>query len=200
MQFSLDRSKASHILLSLLQKLVCTIHLCTLAARHRSLQLSDAPALQGTTKRWDQVTTYVRTRPLEEVVEMVKHGLKSGKMAPKQNGITVAKKRQVNFIGLTSLVHIFLTIFASIFGFFASILAFDVHITKCKRVLKQQQTCRMLHGKCKYTRLSISGMALVSKNRPIQSSVSFTEIYVRARAHLGGVDMIILYIKYIISF
>lgn len=51
--------------------------------------------LQGTAKRWDQVTGYVRTRTLEEVVEMVKHGLKSGRMAPKQNGITVAKKRQV---------------------------------------------------------------------------------------------------------
>ena len=37
----------------------------------------------------------MRTRTVEEVVEMVKHGLKAGRMAPKQNGVTVAKKRQV---------------------------------------------------------------------------------------------------------
>ena len=50
--------------------------------------------LQGTAKRWEQVAAYVRTRTVEEVIEMVKHGLKSGKVAGSNvNGI--AKKRQV---------------------------------------------------------------------------------------------------------
>lgn len=56
---------------------------------------SGGSVLQGTAKRWEQVAAYVRTRTMPEVVEMVKHGLKSGKMIPKQEGITVAKKRQV---------------------------------------------------------------------------------------------------------
>ena len=51
--------------------------------------------MQGTAKRWEQVAAYVRTRTVDEVVEMVKHGLKAGRLAPKQNGVTVAKKRQV---------------------------------------------------------------------------------------------------------
>ena len=49
---------------------------------------------QGTAKRWEQVASYVRTRTVEEVMEMVKTGLKTGKMAQK-GGINVAKKRQV---------------------------------------------------------------------------------------------------------
>lgn len=52
---------------------------------------------QGTAKRWEQVAAYVRTRTVEEVIEMVKHGLKSGKVAGSNvNGI--AKKRQVGQI------------------------------------------------------------------------------------------------------
>lgn len=49
---------------------------------------------QGTAKRWEQVAAYVRTRTTEEVMEMVKTGLKSGKLAQK-GGFTVSKKRQV---------------------------------------------------------------------------------------------------------
>lgn len=49
--------------------------------------------LQGTAKRWDQVAAYVRTRTVEEVLDMVKHGLKSGKVSTSTNGIV--KKRQV---------------------------------------------------------------------------------------------------------
>ena len=52
--------------------------------------------LQGTAKRWEQVSAYVRTRTVEEVIDMVKHGLKSGKVAGSNvNGI--AKKRQVPY-------------------------------------------------------------------------------------------------------
>ena len=51
--------------------------------------------VQGTAKRWDQVAAYVRTRTVDEVTDMVKHGLKAGKHAGGQNGFEVAKKRQV---------------------------------------------------------------------------------------------------------
>ena len=50
---------------------------------------------QGTAKRWEQVATYVRTRTVEEVLDMVKHGLKAGRFAPKQDTFNVVKKRQV---------------------------------------------------------------------------------------------------------
>ena len=42
-----------------------------------------------------QVAGYVRTRTVEEVLDMVKHGLKGGKFGPNQNGVTIASKRQV---------------------------------------------------------------------------------------------------------
>ena len=32
----------------------------------------------GTGKRWEVVQGYVRTRTVEEILDMVKHGLKSG--------------------------------------------------------------------------------------------------------------------------
>ena len=41
-----------------------------------------------------QVAAYVRTRTVDEVLDMVKHGLKAAKFAP-QNGFSIAKKRQV---------------------------------------------------------------------------------------------------------
>ena len=50
---------------------------------------------QGTAKRWEQVAGYVRTRTVDEVLDMVKHGLKAGRFAPKQDTFAVAKKRQV---------------------------------------------------------------------------------------------------------
>ena len=49
---------------------------------------------QGTAKRWEQVAGYVRTRSVDEVLDMVKHGLKAGRFAPKQDSFAVAKKRQ----------------------------------------------------------------------------------------------------------
>lgn len=42
-----------------------------------------------------QVSAYVRTRTVDEVLEMVKHGLKAARFAPNQNGYQIAKKRQV---------------------------------------------------------------------------------------------------------
>lgn len=65
-----------------------------LPCESRVCSLKSSGGLQGTAKRWEQVAAYVRTRTVDEVVEMVKHGLKSGKAATRQNGITVAKKRQ----------------------------------------------------------------------------------------------------------
>lgn len=32
----------------------------------------------GTSKRWEAVQAYVRTRSVEEILDMVKHGLKAG--------------------------------------------------------------------------------------------------------------------------
>lgn len=53
--------------------------------------------VQGTAKRWEVVTQYVRTRTQEEVLDMVKHGLKSRKgMQTKQEQFSIAKKRQAN--------------------------------------------------------------------------------------------------------
>lgn len=46
-------------------------------------------------KRWEAVAAYVRTRAVDEVLDMVKHGLKAGRFAPKQDNFAVAKKRQV---------------------------------------------------------------------------------------------------------
>lgn len=36
----------------------------------------------------------MRTRTVEEVLDMVKHGLRAGKFAPRQDSFAVAKKRQ----------------------------------------------------------------------------------------------------------
>ena len=47
-------------------------------------------------KRWETVAAYVRTRTVNDVLDMVKHGLKAGKFAPKQDTFNVVKKRQVS--------------------------------------------------------------------------------------------------------
>ena len=52
--------------------------------------------MQGTAKRWEVVTGYVRTRTQEEVLDMVKHGLKSRKTQAKTEQFSIAKKRQAN--------------------------------------------------------------------------------------------------------
>ena len=52
--------------------------------------------MQGTAKRWEVVTAYVRTRTQEEVLDMVKHGLKSRKTQAKTEQFSIAKKRQAN--------------------------------------------------------------------------------------------------------
>lgn len=51
----------------------------------------------GTSRRWEAVQNYVRTRTIEEVLDMVKYGLKSGKFtAPPESGPQIAKKRMNN--------------------------------------------------------------------------------------------------------
>lgn len=52
--------------------------------------------MQGTAKRWEVVTAYVRTRTTEEVLDMVKHGLKSKKSRNTPDQFSIAKKRQGN--------------------------------------------------------------------------------------------------------
>lgn len=51
----------------------------------------------GTGKRWEVVQAYVRTRTVDEILDMVKHGLKAGKFAAANaETFVVAKKRQAN--------------------------------------------------------------------------------------------------------
>ncbi len=52
--------------------------------------------MQGTAKRWEVVTAYVRTRTTEEVLDMVKLGLKSRQSKAKADQFSIAKKRQAN--------------------------------------------------------------------------------------------------------
>lgn len=52
--------------------------------------------VQGTAKRWEVVTAYVRTRTTEEVLDMVKLGLKSRQSKAKADQFSIAKKRQAN--------------------------------------------------------------------------------------------------------
>ncbi|KAH7615639.1 hypothetical protein Ndes2526B_g09614 [Nannochloris sp. 'desiccata'] len=53
----------------------------------------------GTSRRWEQVQAYVRTRTVEEILDMAKHGLKSAKYtAPAQDSVQIAKKRQANTV------------------------------------------------------------------------------------------------------
>ena len=52
--------------------------------------------LQGTAKRWEQITGYVRTRDQDEVIEMAKHGLRAGAGIRPSDRISIGKKRQGN--------------------------------------------------------------------------------------------------------
>lgn len=53
----------------------------------------------GTSRRWEQIQAYVRTRTVEEILDMAKHGLKSGKYtAPSTEQPQIAKKRQANTV------------------------------------------------------------------------------------------------------
>ena len=61
-----------------------------------SKQLIGIACLQGTAKRWEVVTTYVRTRTTEEVLDMVKHGLKGKQSRSRPDQFSIAKKRQGN--------------------------------------------------------------------------------------------------------
>ena len=52
--------------------------------------------MQGTAKRWEQVTAYVRTRTMDDVIEMAKHGLAA--RAPKNDTFSILKKHQGNIV------------------------------------------------------------------------------------------------------
>ena len=53
----------------------------------------------GTSRRWEQVQAYVRTRTMDEILDMAKHGLKTGKYtAPSTDQPQIAKKRQANTV------------------------------------------------------------------------------------------------------
>ena len=60
------------------------------------LSLALCCPLQGTAKRWEQITLYVRTRDQDEVIEMAKHGLRAGAGIRPSDRISIAKKRQGN--------------------------------------------------------------------------------------------------------
>jgi len=52
----------------------------------------------GTMKRWEQVQAYLRTRTIEEILDMTKHGLTSklAILGGKEKGFTIVQKRQAN--------------------------------------------------------------------------------------------------------
>lgn len=54
----------------------------------------------GTSKRWEQVQAYTRTRTVAEITDMVKHGLKTRLAVDggKEQGFNIVKKRQVNTV------------------------------------------------------------------------------------------------------
>ena len=60
----------------------------------RLLQRALTKIPTGTPKRWDAVAALVRTRTVEEVLDMVKHGLAAGMYAPKPQGFEIAAKRR----------------------------------------------------------------------------------------------------------
>jgi DnaJ family protein C protein 2 len=80
----------------------------------------------GTAKRWDTVQAYVRTRTVDEVVDMVKHGLKSGAYdAAPTAGHTIAKKRQANVVihsEATARVEVFSDVEVQLQGEAAAVL------------------------------------------------------------------------------
>ena len=59
----------------------------------RLLQKALTKIPTGTPKRWEAVAALVRTRDVDEVVDMVKHGLTAARYAPKQAGFEIAAKR-----------------------------------------------------------------------------------------------------------
>lgn len=81
-----------HAYISAASPLCCTHHTAPAACGRQACLLW----VQGTAKRWEVVTAYVRTRTQEEVLDMVKHGLKSRKTQAKTEQFSIAKKRQAN--------------------------------------------------------------------------------------------------------
>ena len=48
----------------------------------------------GTSKRWETIQGYLRTRTTEEIIDMVKYGLKSGKFTAPTNEVLIAEKKK----------------------------------------------------------------------------------------------------------
>jgi DnaJ family protein C protein 2 len=48
----------------------------------------------GTSKRWETIQGYLRTRTTEEIIDMVKYGLKSGKFTAPTNEVVIAEKKK----------------------------------------------------------------------------------------------------------
>lgn len=48
----------------------------------------------GTSKRWDTIQGYLRTRTVDEILDMVKYGLKSGKIVVEESGQDMSMKKK----------------------------------------------------------------------------------------------------------
>lgn len=56
----------------------------------------------GTSKRWETIQGYLRTRTEEEIIDMVKYGLKSGRFTAPSNGVVITEKRKAKLQGQSS--------------------------------------------------------------------------------------------------
>jgi len=59
----------------------------------------------GTSRRWETVQLYLRTRTVDEILDMVKYGLKSGKFLAPKDEVVIAEKKKTklaNTLGKTS--------------------------------------------------------------------------------------------------
>lgn len=68
----------------------------SLSPRLHTLTPSAIVTMQGTAKRWEQVAAYVRTRTMDDVIEMAKHGLAA--RAPVNDSFSILKKHQGNIV------------------------------------------------------------------------------------------------------
>lgn len=118
--------------------------------------------MQGTAKRWEVVTDYVRTRTQEEVLDMVKHGLKSrrGQQA-KAEQFSIAKKRQGNTAiksDPTGRMESFTDVDVNISGGIHVLMCESgIHVLMCESAC----VCVCVHVRCRlYKLLSFPASAL----------------------------------------
>jgi len=56
----------------------------------------------GTSKRWETIQGYLRTRTEDEIIDMVKYGLKSGRFTAPSNDVVITEKKKAKLQGQSS--------------------------------------------------------------------------------------------------